>query len=138
MTKQLQSASRGKICEILALDIRSFFDQLGHLQLKKAWKYLLDCSELPADHYAVYKPSSTARRSPWRPCAICSPARFAAIPAGANICSTKEFRQRVAPRLCPLPELEARLTGRAQPVAAGIPSALPSAACWPILHAGNR
>lgn len=42
-------------CSVLALDVRAFFDNLDHLVLKKAWMALLGCSQLPNDHYSVFK-----------------------------------------------------------------------------------
>ncbi len=47
-------ASRER-CDVVALDIEGFFDNIPHRQLKKEWKALLSVDELPPDHYAVYK-----------------------------------------------------------------------------------
>lgn len=46
--------SRGN-CVAIALDITKFFDTIDHSQLKVRWKELLGKSELPADHYAVFR-----------------------------------------------------------------------------------
>jgi len=46
--------SQGK-CSAIGLDIRKFFDNLDHCVLKKAWSDLLEQSELPNDHYNVFK-----------------------------------------------------------------------------------
>lgn len=40
---------------VLGLDIRGFFDTLDHRILKSAWTSVLGASQLPQDHYAVYK-----------------------------------------------------------------------------------
>ncbi|MDP2243600.1 antiviral reverse transcriptase Drt2 [Pseudomonas sp.] len=42
-------------CCVIAIDIKGFFDNLDHAQLKNAWQALLDTSQLPDDHYAVYR-----------------------------------------------------------------------------------
>jgi len=47
--------SRGDECAVLCFDVVSFFDNLDHRILKKAWKRLLDTEELSPDHYAVFK-----------------------------------------------------------------------------------
>lgn len=47
-------ASRNSCC-VIGLDIKGFFDNLDHNQLKAAWKKILGATELPGDHYAVFK-----------------------------------------------------------------------------------
>lgn len=48
-------------CAAICFDIRGFFDNLDHVQIKKVWRSLLlvgdmlDNGNLPDDHYAVYK-----------------------------------------------------------------------------------
>ncbi|BBU46492.1 hypothetical protein PPTS312_44070 [Pseudomonas putida] len=42
-------------CSVLCFDIKSFFDELDHGLIKKAWARLLDLKVLPKDHFAVYK-----------------------------------------------------------------------------------
>ncbi|TPD71118.1 reverse transcriptase domain-containing protein [Flavobacterium microcysteis] len=39
----------------ITFDITSFFDNLNHLKLKKAWCSILQTQKLPDDHYAVFK-----------------------------------------------------------------------------------
>lgn len=46
--------SKGE-CIALALDIESFFTNLDHTHLKKAWAELLGKKTLPKDHYNIYK-----------------------------------------------------------------------------------
>lgn len=42
-------------CEVVALDVTGFFDNLDHFILKDAWSRLLGNTQLPPDHYAVFK-----------------------------------------------------------------------------------
>lgn len=42
-------------CEVVALDVTGFFDNLNHALLKNAWASLLGQAQLPADHYAVFR-----------------------------------------------------------------------------------
>lgn len=42
-------------CVALCFDIKSFFDELDHQILKKAWLKVLNVNFLPRDHYQVYK-----------------------------------------------------------------------------------
>lgn len=46
--------SRGE-CVAVALDIEKFFDTIPHDALKRLWASMLGRSDLPADHYAVFK-----------------------------------------------------------------------------------
>lgn len=42
-------------CDVIALDIKGFFDNLDHRLLKDAWKNLLGAQKLPVDHFNVYR-----------------------------------------------------------------------------------
>jgi len=42
-------------CLVIAMDIKSFFDNLDHKILKYQWKEVLGKSNLPNDHYQVFK-----------------------------------------------------------------------------------
>lgn len=42
-------------CSVVALDVTKFFDTIDHSQLKQRWKSLLHVSELPPDHFAVFR-----------------------------------------------------------------------------------
>lgn len=42
-------------CSVLCFDIAKFFDSLDHRLIKEAWKNVLDVTDLPPDHYAVFK-----------------------------------------------------------------------------------
>lgn len=43
---------------VLTFDIEKFFPSLNHTILKKAWEFIMDYSELPKDHYNVFKAST--------------------------------------------------------------------------------
>lgn len=47
--------SQKKNCIVLCFDISKFFDNLDHQILKNNWCSLLNVSDLPEDHYKVYK-----------------------------------------------------------------------------------
>jgi hypothetical protein len=42
-------------CEVIAFDIKGFFDNLDHGILKRAWVSLLGKPTLPRDHYTVFR-----------------------------------------------------------------------------------
>jgi len=42
-------------CTVLAFDVTGFFDNIDHVQLKRAWARTLGGLTLPADHYALYR-----------------------------------------------------------------------------------
>jgi RNA-directed DNA polymerase len=42
-------------CEVVALDIEGFFDNLDHALLKSAWARVLGTDRLPDDHFAIFK-----------------------------------------------------------------------------------
>jgi len=42
-------------CDVVALDVEGFFDNLAHQRLKSLWCTVLGVDRLPADHYAVFK-----------------------------------------------------------------------------------
>lgn len=42
-------------CSVICLDIKSFFDDLDHIILKKAWLKILELDHLPKDHFQVFK-----------------------------------------------------------------------------------
>lgn len=46
--------ARGE-CSVVALDVTKFFDTIGHAQLKRSWKNLIGETELPADHFAIFR-----------------------------------------------------------------------------------
>lgn len=42
-------------CDVVALDIREFFDSIAHRPIKLAWESLLEVDELPLDHFKVFR-----------------------------------------------------------------------------------
>ncbi|MEO1966082.1 reverse transcriptase domain-containing protein [Hyphomonas sp.] len=44
----------GKCCAV-AIDISDFFGSMSHDRIKSVWARLLECGDLPDDHYAVFK-----------------------------------------------------------------------------------
>jgi RNA-directed DNA polymerase len=104
-------------CEVLAVDVKGFFDTLDHLCLKNALQALLGVGRLPRDWYAVFRAVSEY--------AYVDRTRLAAalhrpVPrrggAGIRICSPAEFRKHVRP------EVKKNLSG------AGIPQGTPISA----------
>lgn len=92
-------------CTAIAFDITRFFDTLSHRILKLRWKELLSVTELPPDHYAVFKavtkfsvvdrdkafsaldvsvhnPRSGGRRR------LCTPSDYRSLIRGANLIET--------------------------------------------------
>lgn len=56
--KLIQSHDR---CTVFAFDIASYFENIDHQVLKAQWQKLLNCSQLPKDHYQVYKAITSYR-----------------------------------------------------------------------------
>lgn len=92
-------------CTAVAFDVTKFFDTLSHRLLKQRWKELLGVTELPPDHYAVFKavtkfsvvnrdkafaalnvsvhnPRSGGRRR------LCTPSEYRGLIRGANLVET--------------------------------------------------
>ncbi|WP_413431523.1 antiviral reverse transcriptase Drt2 [Crateriforma spongiae] len=42
-------------CDVVTVDVSSFFENLDHERLKALWCRLLDCDRLPPDHFAIFK-----------------------------------------------------------------------------------
>lgn len=53
-------------CEVIAIDIKSFFDTIPHRHLKREWKSLLGVKQLPPDQFAVYRAATKFARVPLR------------------------------------------------------------------------
>ena len=83
-------------CVAVAMDVSKFFDNLNHKMLKAAWAELLGSSDLPADHYAVFKSitkfSRVQRDALFEEFGISS---HNPKSARRRICSPSEFRTRV-------------------------------------------
>lgn len=83
-------------CIAFATDIVSFFDRLDHTVLKRAWARVLGKTELPPDHYAVFK-SLTKYAYAVRDQVFAELGLSSSNPprAADRICTPKEFRERV-------------------------------------------
>ncbi|MCX7062626.1 MAG: reverse transcriptase/maturase family protein [Gammaproteobacteria bacterium] len=89
--------SKRQACVALAFDIKGFFDSLDHRLLKEMWAKVLGVTELPADHYQVYKSvtrySSVDRDHLYKRLAI---SRHNPRASGRRrICSVQDFRNIV-------------------------------------------
>ncbi len=50
-----REVERRRECVALAFDVKSFFDNIDHKELKRSWSDLLGTPRLPDDHYAVFR-----------------------------------------------------------------------------------
>lgn len=83
-------------CEVVALDVTGFFDNLNHALLKNAWASLLGQAQLPADHYAVFRSLtkySTVNLELLY--ALLGVSMHNRDTAPARLCTADEFRSRV-------------------------------------------
>ena len=92
-----QKISEVKNCKVLAFELKSFFDELNHKELKKAWCRLLGLNSLPEDHYNVFKSLSchslVSRSVLYKEFEISESAVFKN--EIRRICEAKDFRDRV-------------------------------------------
>src|SRR5690625_4666587 len=101
-------------CEVIALDVEGFFDNLDAQILKRKWSELLGVDRLPADHFAVFK---ACTRSYGVTVAKLRDLFKGEIPrkrgkTNQRVCSPVDFRNKVVPELKPLQELVANIKGR--------------------------
>lgn len=84
-------------CSVFAFDIKSFFDKLDHLYLKRSWAKLLGCSRLPKDHFTIYKSltshSIVFRKDLYKEFSI--PKKNPKAKGYFRICEPSDFRARV-------------------------------------------
>lgn len=85
-------------CDVIAIDIAGYFDNIDHRQLKQQWCRLLGVEGLPKDHYVVYKAITRyafVEREALRTAfpEYANRARRTGVPH--RICSPREFRQAV-------------------------------------------
>lgn len=52
---EIKKRSQIEECIVLKYDIKSFFNEIDHLLLKKQWAEILGTPQLPKDHYNVFK-----------------------------------------------------------------------------------
>lgn len=84
-------------CSVVALDFSKFFDTLDHKILKDEWSKLLGVSNLPKDHYNVFRSltkfSTVDRDEVFKVFGI---SQYNPKACGRNrICSPSEFREKV-------------------------------------------
>ncbi|HEY4092684.1 MAG TPA: antiviral reverse transcriptase Drt2 [Luteibacter sp.] len=84
-------------CTALAYDISSFFDALDHKLLKKKWSEVLGCTELPSDHYSLFRAlTRQAKVEQVVLYALFGISRHAPKASGRKrICSPEQFRKLV-------------------------------------------
>lgn len=117
-------------CDVVALDVRGFFDHLDHHYLKRQWCSVLGVQTLPDDVYAVLK-SVTRDRGISLPklrdlLGGSVPRRIGAT--GQRICEPKVFRDTVVPHLEPRHEIVSRMKGDESCGWRGIPQGTPISA----------
>ena len=122
-------------CDVIAIDVEGFFDALNHTHLKAAWAGLLGTSQLPSDHYAVFKACTrdTAIAVPKLRDLFGGEVKRRAGLVGRAICTPKEFRSLVKPHLRSRHDLVWEVKGKPVPAylkgqPAGIPQGLPISA----------
>lgn len=118
-------------CEVIALDVNGFFDNLDPILLKEAWKNLLNQKNLPKDHYAVYR-ACTRSYGIEVQCLNKLFSRELSRRRGKNnavVCSPQDFRLKVVPKLKPTQNLVNQI--KKKPILKqlkGIPQGLPISA----------
>lgn len=83
-------------CSVICLDIKSFFDELDHELLKKAWLSVLNMDQLPIDHYKVFKSITKYSYVPKNPV-------YENLNLSINrhhkdlkrLCSSRDFREKI-------------------------------------------
>lgn len=53
--EEIKARACNEDCIVLKLDIKNFFSQMDHQLLKTSWKKLINNTQLPDDHYNVFK-----------------------------------------------------------------------------------
>lgn len=89
-------------CQIVVTDVESFFDNLDHEILKNNWARFLGGSNLPDDHYAVYKAitrySYVEKHKAYNLFRIRLSGRLSEASSPKRLCSPKQFREKVVTR----------------------------------------
>lgn len=119
-------------CDVIALDVEGFFDNLDHQELKTAWQSLLKVDRLPKDHYSVFKASTRnyGIELPKLRDLFGGEVRKNRGKSNGVICTPSDFRKKVVPELKPLQILvsEIKKKGISTASAKGIPQGLPISA----------
>ncbi|BAY10862.1 antiviral reverse transcriptase Drt2 [Calothrix sp. NIES-2098] len=88
-------------CNALAFDLTGFFDHIDHAKLKSAWCKVLEVSELPTDHYKVYKSITkyayVKRDEVFNTLKITD---YEAIKEKGRFCTSEEFRKHIRASGC--------------------------------------
>jgi len=97
--------------DVIAIDVKGFFDNLDHDVLKEAWCGLLGVDRLSADHYAVFRSVTRDYAVEWPKVrrALKERYRRRAGKTGEPICTTRQFRQLIVPLLERRHELVGRI-----------------------------
>ena len=89
-------------CQIVVTDVESFFDRINHRLLKAIWARFLENTQLPDDHYAVYKASThysvVDRHKAYNLFGVRLSGRLRRIGSPQRLCSPKQFRDKVIGR----------------------------------------
>ena len=89
-------------CQIVVTDIESFYENLDHKILKQVWTCFLGESNLPDDHYAVYKGVTKYSFVPlykvYNLFGIRISGKLSGPSSRQRICTAREFRDKVVPR----------------------------------------
>lgn len=90
-------------CSVVAIDIEKFFDTIPHQIIKARWKELVSAnSELPEDHYAVYRAVTKWRHVDFKRIMAAlgiSRGAYRKLRPGQRLCSPSRFRANIAPLL---------------------------------------
>jgi len=91
---------RGDV-DVLAIDVKGFFDNLDHAILKASWCDLLGVDRLAADHYAVFRSVTRDYAVEWPKVrrALRERYRRRAGRTGEPICTLQQFRKLIVPLL---------------------------------------
>ena len=89
-------------CQIVVTDIKKFYENLDHKILKQVWARFLGVSNLPDDHYAVFKAVTKYSVVPlykvYNLFGIRISGNLGGPCAPERICTPREFREKVIPR----------------------------------------
>lgn len=121
-------------CDVIALDIEAFFDSMDHKLLKAAWQKLLGVSQLPADHFAVFKSVTNDHAILWSDIRkhLKERQRRRAGRTGEPICEIQVFRKLLARHCRPRHVLVAELRSKDELKNSGSPTSGTTPATTPL------